>query len=170
MIRPLLRTEAERGTRDRLAMELQALPGRSTRELEEAWQRLIPLPRPSNLSRDLLVRIIADKLQQAALGGLSPAAKRRLEALARSSALDREAAARAPMLRLKPGSKLMREWRGRTHTVLVLEDGFEHDGKRFASLTQIARAVTGTHWSGPRFFGLMKPPRSDGSSGLCDGA
>ncbi len=157
MTRPQLRTEAERGTRDRLAMELQALPGRSTRELQEAWQRLIRLPQPSKLSRDLLVRIIADKLQQAALGGLAPAAKRRLAALARSDPLDRGAAARSPLLRLKPGSKLMREWRGRTHTVLVLEDGFEHDGKRFASLTQIARAVTGTHWSGPRFFGLTKP-------------
>ena len=74
------------------------------------------------------------------------------------------------MLRLKPGSKLMREWRGRTHTVLVLEDGFEHDGKRFASLTQIAHAVTGTHWSGPRFFGLIRSQRCDGSSGRCDGA
>jgi hypothetical protein len=170
MTRPQLRTEAERLTRDRLAMELQALPGRSTRELQEAWQKLIRLPQPSKLSRDLLVRIIADKLQQAALGGLPPAAKRRLAALARSDPLDREAAARSPLLRLKPGSKLVREWRGRTHTVLVLEDGFEHDGKRFASLTQIARTVTGTHWSGPRFFGLTRPPRPDGSSGRGDGA
>ena len=66
MTRPQLRTEAEPGARDRLAIELQTLPGRSTRELEEAWQRLIRLPRPSSLSRDLLVRFIADKLQQAA--------------------------------------------------------------------------------------------------------
>ena len=64
----------------------------------------------------------------------------------------------------------MREWRGRTHTVLVLEDGFQHDGKRFASLTQIARTVTGTHWSGPRFFGLTGTQRSDGSNGRCNGA
>jgi hypothetical protein len=163
-------TEAERAARDRLAKELQALPGRSTCELNEAWQRLIRLPQPSKLSRDLLVRIIADKLQQAALGSLPPAARRRLEALARSSALDRDVAARTPLLRLKPGSKLVREWRGRTHTVLVLEDGFEHDGKRFASLTQIARAVTRTHWSGPRFFGLTRPQRSDGSYGRRDGA
>jgi hypothetical protein len=170
MTRPQPRTEAERGIRDRLAMELQALPGRSTRELEEAWQRLIRLPQPSKLSRDLLVRVIADKLQQAALGGLRPAAKRRLAALARGSPIDRESAARSPLLRLKPGSKLVREWRGRTHTVLVLDDGFEHEGKRFASLTQIARTVTGTHWSGPRFFGLTKPQRPDGSSGFCNGA
>ena len=61
------------------------------------------------------------------------------------------------MLRLKPGSKLMRAWRGKTHTVLVLDDGFEHHGKRYTSLTQIANALTGTHWSGPRFFGLVTP-------------
>jgi len=58
------------------------------------------------------------------------------------------------MLRLKPGSKLMRAWRG---NVLVLDDGFEHDGKRYTSLTQVASALTGTHWSGPRFFGLVTP-------------
>ena len=79
-------TEAERGTRDRLAMELQALPGRSTRELQEPWQALTRLPRPTKLSRDLLLRMIADKLQQAALGGLPPAAKRKLAALACDSA------------------------------------------------------------------------------------
>ncbi|HTI80805.1 MAG TPA: DUF2924 domain-containing protein [Acetobacteraceae bacterium] len=62
------------------------------------------------------------------------------------------------MLRLKPGSKLVRAWRSKTHTVLVLEDGFEHQGRRYASLTQIAGAVTGAHWSGPRFFGLVTTP------------
>jgi hypothetical protein len=101
MTMPPPRTEAEPGSRERLAMELQALPGRSSRELQEAWQRLIRLPQPSKLSRDLLVRIIADKLQQATLGGLPPAAKRRLAALARGHPLDREAAARTPMLRRK---------------------------------------------------------------------
>ena len=61
------------------------------------------------------------------------------------------------MLRLKPGTKLVRAWRGKTHTVLVLDDGFEHQGKRYTSLAQIADEVTGAHWSGPRFFGLNKP-------------
>src|SRR5689334_8810841 len=60
-----------------------------------------------------------------------------------------------PMLRLKPGSKLMRAWRGKTHT--VPDNGFEHHGKRYTSLTQVASALTGTHWSGPRFFGLVTP-------------
>ena len=74
------------------------------------------------------------------------------------------------MLRLKPGSKLVRAWRGTTHTVLVLEDGFEHDGKRYASLTQIAGAVTGAHWSGPRFFGLAAPRQLGPSRRSRDGS
>jgi hypothetical protein len=57
---------------------------------------------------------------------------------------------------LKPGVTLVREWHGRTHTVLVREDGFEYQDQRCASLTQIARQITGAHWSGPRFFGLQR--------------
>jgi len=106
-----------------------------------------------------MMRVIADKLQEAALGGLPPAAKRRLAALARSTGNGAETGVVTPMLRLKPGSKLVREWRGKTHTVLVLSDGFEHEGQRFTSLTQIARELTGVHWSGPRFFGLTTPQR-----------
>ena len=57
-------------------------------------------------------------------------------------------------LRLKPGSKLIRTWRGQTHTVQVLENGFEHQGQHYASLSKVAESITGAHWSGPRFFGL----------------
>jgi hypothetical protein len=60
----------------------------------------------------------------------------------------------APLL--KPGTRLLREWGGKTHTIIVLEDGFEHGGERYQSLTQIARRITGVHWSGPRFFGLRR--------------
>jgi hypothetical protein len=68
----------------------------------------------------------------------------------------------------------VREWRGKTHTVVVTEDGFEHAGKTFPSLTKIAHAITGAHWSGPRFFGLRKPAsnsqlRSD-ATGFLDAA
>ena len=81
-------------------------------------------------------------------------------------------------LQLRPGTRLVREWRGRTHTVAVLDDGFGYDGKTHASLTMIAEAITGAHWSGPRFFGLTghktaapssrataDPDRTVGSSG-----
>jgi hypothetical protein len=117
-----------------LAEELRGLPQRTTRELRERWQTLIGTMPPGGLSRDLLMRVIADQLQEAALGGLPPAAKRKLAALTRNAESDATEQAGSPMLRLKPGSKLMRAWRGKTHTVLVLDDGFEHHGKRYTSL------------------------------------
>jgi hypothetical protein len=141
----------------RLMEELQALPWKSTQELKQTWQTLLGTQPPSKLSRDLLIRVIADKLQETALGGLAPAVKRRLAALARRTENGAETTSVHPMIRLKPGTKLVRAWRGKTHIVLVLENGFEHQGKRYTSLTQIADEVTGAHWSGPRFFGLIKP-------------
>jgi hypothetical protein len=153
----------------RLTEELQALPGRSTQELKQTWQTLLGTQPPNKLSRDLLIRVIADKLQEAALGGLAPAVKRRLAALGRRTEDSAATGPAHPMLRLKPGTKLVRAWRGKTHIVLVLENGFEHQGKRYSSLTQIADEITGAHWSGPRFFGLIKPraamPNSEARNG-----
>src|ERR1700687_2215538 len=106
-------------------------------------------------SRDLMLREIAYKMQERAHGGLTPAIRRRLRALAEEiEANGAEALASVPLL--KPGTRLLREWGGKTHTVIVLDDGFEYAGERHQSLTQIARRITGAHWSGPRFFGLRK--------------
>lgn len=74
-----------------------------------------------------------------------------------------------PVIRMKPGSRLVREWRGKTHDVLVLEDGFEWNGERRRSLSAIAREITGTHWSGPRFFGLKPRPMPFGGEERADG-
>jgi hypothetical protein len=67
-----------------------------------------------------------------------------------------------PSLSLKPGARLVREWRGHTHTVTVTEDGFEYAGTNYPSLTKIARKITGAHWSGPRFFGLQAKDKDRG--------
>jgi len=61
---------------------------------------------------------------------------------------------------LRPGVRLVRDWHGETHSVLVLEDGFDYRGQRCRSLTEIAKTITGTHWSGPRFFGVSEPRRA----------
>jgi hypothetical protein len=159
-----------RDDRGQLASELQRLRQKSTQELHDDWQRLVGTPPPSKLSRDLLMRVIADKLQEAALGGLPSSAKRRLAALMLNGEKGREASLGTPMLRLKPGSKLVRAWRGTTHTVLVLADGFEHQGRRYTSLTQIAQELTGAHWSGPRFFGLVTSQRDTAGSRSNDGS
>ena len=113
---------------------------------------------PLGLSRDLIIRGLADKLQQRAGGGPSRALQRRLQILA--GEFEKGARSFEPRIVLKTGATLVRQWRGRTHTVLVGEDGFEYDGQHYRSLTVIAEQITGAHWSGPRFFGLTKRPRA----------
>jgi hypothetical protein len=127
-------------------------------ELRGEWRRLHRMPPPKRLSRDLLMRGITYKLQERSLGGLSKSILRKLE----HYALDRDARGGRklpPRTSLKPGTRLVREWRGVTHTVLVRPDGFEWKGRQFRSLTVLARELTGAHWSGPRFFGLTERAR-----------
>jgi hypothetical protein len=138
-------------------------------------------------SRDMLIRGLAWKLQEVALGGIGKAELRKLAALAKVAADERQAKnsdcdaaddcakyrqvngdggsnaikiirqppnLSAPAITLREGNRLVREWNGTTHTVLVLASGFEWQGRQYRSLSQIAEAITGAHWSGPRFFGL----------------
>ena len=141
-----------------LASTLAMLPSLSTVELRAEWRRLFRTT-PPLLSRDLLVRALAHRAQELTHGGLTKATQRRLRALAEAStdADTRQADAATPTPRpvtLSPGARLVREWGGRTHVVTVTADGFEHDGQRYRSLSHVASAITGAHWSGPRFFGL----------------
>ena len=134
--------------------ELAGLADRSTQELRVAWREFHRAAPPVGLSRDLLIRVLAYKLQERAQNGANAALRRRLQRLAGASAKGDLAA--HPGLLLKAGTTLVRQWRGHTHSVLVRKDGFEHEGQRYRSLTVIAERITGTHWSGPRFFGLTK--------------
>jgi hypothetical protein len=156
------------GPADLLRERLTDLAGRELDELRIEWRRLYRSAPPLRLSRDLLQRSIAHRLQEEALGGLSSAAQRQLAALARTLAANGKPPPVAPAARLKPGTTLMREWHGRTHPVVVLEKGFEHEGRHYASLTRIAHMITGAHWSGPRFFGLRRTPKNHGR-GAADG-
>lgn len=103
---------------------------------------------------------VAWKLQERAHGGLSAATKRQLADLARTMEANADLA-KARTVSLRPGARLIREWNGETHEVLVVEDGFQWRGETWRSLSVIAREMTGTQWSGPRFFGL-KAGRTDG--------
>ncbi len=128
-----------------------------TTVLRREWRRLYRSHPPLHIRRDLLVLAIAWKLQEKVHGGLTAAQKRRLAGIAEDLRKTGDLSA-GPAIRMKPGLRLVREWRGETHTVLVLEDGFEWNGNRRRSLSAIAREITGTHWSGPRFFGLKRSP------------
>jgi len=134
--------------------EIAGLLDRSTPELRLAWLEFRRAGPPLGLSRDLLIRALAYELQQRVHGRPSPALRRRLQSLAGAS--EKGMMAVDPGLVLKAGTTLVRQWRGHTHTVLVHNDGFEHEGQLYRSLTAIAERITEAHWSGPRFFGLTK--------------
>ena len=122
--------------------------------LREEWRRLKGSA-PPRLSRDLLLRAVAYELQVEAFGGLSAQALRRIS-MAEDKAGDTLEAPERPQARLSSGARLVREWHGRTHSVEVLQNGFLFEGQTYRSLSEIARRITGSHWSGPRFFGLAK--------------
>jgi hypothetical protein len=126
-------------------------------ELRREWRRLYHSDAP-RISRDLLILGIGYRLQEIKHGGLGKATRRKLRTLAKTLHTTGRVGP-TPGLSLKPGARLVREWHSRTHTVTVTEDGFEYAGSSYASLTKIAKKITGAHWSGPRFFGLLSPDR-----------
>ena len=142
------------GSTSPLSDRLAVLPTLSLGDLRLEWRRLYRAE-PPRMSRDIMIRAIAYRLQEIAHGGLSKVTQRRLMTL--SNQLETAGRITPPSgPRIKPGSRLVREWHGRTHTVCVTDDGFEFQGKTYRSLTKIARDITGAQWSGPRFFGLTK--------------
>lgn len=121
----------------------------SRRELLDRWERLYGTPAPAKVPTSLLTLAVAYRLQERESGALKPGLQRQLlrEAEASRPARRRAVAAGA-------GTVLMREWQGVTHTVTVLEKGVVYAGKAYRSLTEVAEVITGSHWSGPAFFGL----------------
>ena len=142
----------------KLDHEIAGLAGQPTQELRRVWRTFYHTGPPLGLSRDLIIRGLADKLQQRAHAGPTRALQRRLQIVA--AEFEKGARSFDPGGMLKTGATLVRQWRGHTHTVLVGEEGFEYEGQRYRSLSVIAERITGAHWSGPRFFGLIKRARA----------
>ena len=129
------------------------LEKRSISDLRTCWQQHYGTPAPATMSLQLLRLAIAYRLQEAAHGGLSWGARLRLKAMDASSG--KQALAQTATPSPKSGTKFIREWQGRVHEVQALEQGlFAYEGETHRSLTTIARLITGTHQSGPKFFGL----------------
>jgi hypothetical protein len=122
-------------------------------QLRELWCRLYKTAAAPRFSRELLMRAVAYRIQELASGGLRPELQRQLDQIALGQQQTGRVTMR-PRLRLKPGTRLLREWQGRSHEVLVLDDGFSWQAAHYRSLSAIARKITGTAWSGPLFFGL----------------
>ena len=137
---------------------LLRLPKLGLGELRQQWRVLYKAEASPYLSRELLLRAVAYRMQEVALGGLRPERQRQLRQIAQQFNETGKIRRRA-CPELKPGTRLIREWQGRTYEVLVLDDGFSWQGAQYCSLSALARKITGTPWSGPLFFGL-KPNRA----------
>jgi len=154
----------------KLSEEVAALTPLTLDELRTRWRKLFRAPAPAHLPRYLLLRILAYRVQANALGDLDWETVRFLDAVAQDW-LKRRAAVKTSSKRpppippvpsqrsLKPGTILAREHEGGLHRVMVLDGGFAWNGATYRSLSEVARAITGTNWSGPRFFGLRDKSR-----------
>ena len=151
---------------------LARLPELDLGALRQQWRTLYKAEASPHLSRELLLRAGAYRMQEVVLGGLRPQRQRQLRQFAHQLNDSQEGRVR-PRPELKPGTRLVREWQGRTYEVLVLDDGLSWQGTSYRSLSALARKITGTAWSGPLFFGLkpnrtaaLKPSRGPGSAGV----
>lgn len=136
-----------------LSGELDVLMAMKPPELRAKWRDVHRSVAP-DIGPDLLRRGIAYRLQERRQGSLASSTRRDIERLIKQYEKG-ESAVPGGAPSLKTGTRLVRSWRGKMHHVLVLDEGYEFDGRRYHSLTQIAADVTGTHWSGPRFFGIV---------------
>jgi hypothetical protein len=144
---------AERPTPDEIARELALLAQSPIAVLRAHWRGEFRSEPPPPFGPDLLRRSLAYKLQENAYGKLAAGTQRELDRMV--AQLEKTPSARPTLpRRIKPGSVLVRDWKGKSYRVSVLARGFEHDGRTYESLSEIARLITGTRWNGPRFFGL----------------
>jgi len=154
----------------KIEVEIASLRGLDLSELRERWKKLYGRPAPAHLPQYLLLRIMAYKIQADAFGDLDRETIRFLDAVAEDWKKRRASGARhskapppvppvPPRRSLKPGTLLAREHKGELHRVVVMQDGFAWNGRTYGSLSEVARAITGTNWSGPRFFGLRADPK-----------
>jgi hypothetical protein len=135
------------------------LEGLDLNGLRRQWRAHLGGEPPAHLPRWLLMKVLAYRLQSNALGDLDKSIRRILRPGKEdgvSAPFDRRAAQTREGLGLKAGALLVREWKGRLERVMILEEGFAWNGQTFRSLSQIAKAMTGTTWNGHRFFGLRQ--------------
>jgi hypothetical protein len=136
-----------------ITKRLASLPNLGQPAVGNLWQQLFKKEPPPEIRKDLMLRIVAHRLQEQEFGGLNDAGRRRLRQLAATFEADPNAvvSSRPP---IKPGTRLVRQWKEQVHVVEVETEGYEYRGSRYENLSEIARLITGTRWSGPAFFGL----------------
>jgi hypothetical protein len=135
--------------------ELDRLPTMRIVDLRTRYRELFRAEPPKAFGPDLLRRSIAHRIQERAYGGLSREHQHLLDQLVKTARAKPNGRLELPR-RIKPGSELVRTWNKQTYRVVVLENGFAHEGRTYKSLSEIASEITGTKWNGPRFFGLRR--------------
>jgi hypothetical protein len=133
--------------------KLDRLPAMPIAQLRVRYREVFRSDPPEAFGPDLLRRSIAHRIQEKAYGGLSRSAQRLLDQMMKAYAAKPNGKIVLPR-RIKPGSVLVREWKGKSHRVMVLAEGFAYAGETYTNLSEIAVLITGTRWNGPRFFGL----------------
>jgi len=123
-------------------------------QLLDIWEKVYRRAAPNGIRRELLVPFLAYRMQENAYGGLKPSTLSELRRIARGLGKPGGSTEPRSRPRIKSGTRLIRQWRGETHEVGVAESGYEYHGTTYHSLSEIARKITGTRWSGPAFFGL----------------
>jgi Protein of unknown function (DUF2924) len=142
--------------RETLAAKVAGLSKLEIDELRERWKAMYGKAPSREIGRSFLIRAIAYRLQERAYGGLKPSTRRLLVRFGEETASGRSP--KKPHYRkAQSGTILVREWQGNAHRVTMLDDGVSFNGKRYGSLSEVAREITGSRWSGPRFFGLRLP-------------
>jgi hypothetical protein len=144
--------------------ELDRLATMPVAQLRARYREVFRSDPPRAFGPDLLRRSIAHRIQEKAYGGLSAPNRRLLDQLVKAATSRPNGKLDLPR-RIKPGSELVRTWKGKSYRVMVMADGFAYDGERFASLSEIASEITGTKWNGPRFFGLRSALNGVGADG-----
>lgn len=138
---------------DHTEQQLESLPRLSKTELEKRWQQLLKTTPSPKLRRPLMIRLLAYRIQEHACRSISAATESRLRRMAESVASNPNSRV-SSVPQIRAGTRLVREWQDQVHLVNVQEKGYEYRGERYKSLSQIARLITGTRWSGPLFFGV----------------
>jgi hypothetical protein len=138
---------------EKLVQELKELETRGDDELKNRWRSLYGTKPPQKIHRSLLIAAVAHRIQENALGALKSSVRRHLM-LAANNTTNSRPSPQYPSLRPRAGTVLVRDWGGVTHQAEVLEDGILFRSKRYKSLSEVARVITGSRWSGPLFFGL----------------
>jgi hypothetical protein len=140
--------------RANISGQIENLRALSRQQLLDIWQKLYRRAAPTGIRRELLVPFLAYRMQEIAYGGLKPATRSELRRIARGIENSSSSTDQIRHPRIKPGTHIIRQWRGETHEVVVTKLGYEYRRASYNSLSEIARKITGTRWSGPAFFGL----------------